>query len=192
MHHMRDSANGDRQLWAHVLARYIATEQRLTRVPVVRTRQGPVPLPPARSEVDLVISMHGRKAHVRLLVWSPRVDERLVRLGIERLAELMYGGDHGRVVLPPYLRGRAAVAVRPDGQPSQGTAAHAERIGLRERPSGPRAGDARCDDNAMTHTRGERQGIPVFGLGDRRRMHSPEERLERALAGRLGQSAAGA
>ena len=105
---------------------------------------------------------------------------------LERAMHHMYGGDHGRVVPPPYLRERAAVAVRPDGQPSQGTAAHAERIGLRERPSGPRAGNARCDDNAMTHPRGERQGIPVFGLGEIGRgcTHS-EGRLERALASRL-------
>ena len=54
---MRDASGADRQLWLQVSLRYIWATRRLTRVPVVRTRKGPLPLPPPRSEVDVVIEM---------------------------------------------------------------------------------------------------------------------------------------
>jgi hypothetical protein len=107
LHLMRDTQGPGRQLWASVCARYIWTTQRIAKVSVIRTRQGPVPLPPPGSEVQVVLEMKVSKARVRLSTWDSRVDERLVGLGVNRLAQLMYGGDHGRVVLPRYLRERA-------------------------------------------------------------------------------------
>jgi len=108
---MRDSGGLDRKLWRHVSMRYVWLEQRIANVSVTRSRQGPIPIAPPGSEIDVVIEMSSSKARVRLNTWDTRVDQRFVTVGLDRLAQLMYNGDHGRVVLPPYLRDRAVEAI---------------------------------------------------------------------------------
>lgn len=107
---LRESDGHDRRLWFHVCWRYVWAHERLDRVPVVRTRKGPVPLPPPHAEVAVVLGVDGRKARVKLRVWPDIVDERLVAEGVARIAGLMYGGDAGRVQVPRELRDRVEAA----------------------------------------------------------------------------------
>lgn len=101
---MRDGAPGDRQLWWHVSARYFWTTHRTTEVGVRRSRLGPLAVAPPHCEIDLVKEMSHSTATVRVTCWSPDVDSGLLRAGVARVADLMYDGDVGRVIVPRALR----------------------------------------------------------------------------------------
>ena len=110
---MRDAPQS-RRWWWHVSARYLWTTSRIATVTVRRTRLGPVAVAPRCSEIDVVLEMSGSSARARIIEWSDRVDLELVALGVEYLAETMYAGDHGRVVLPRALVARLSTHVADD------------------------------------------------------------------------------
>lgn len=97
---MRDGGPKDRQQWWHVSARYFWTDQKTVVVPVRRSRLGPLAVAPRHAEIELVIEMSYASARVRVTTWSSEVSMDLVKLGVARLADLMYDGDVGRVVVP--------------------------------------------------------------------------------------------
>lgn len=103
---MRDSPSGDvRQMWWNVSARFIWVQRRLVTVYVTRSRKGPVPQVPPFSELETVVEVDGNQAKVRLSCWSERVVDELVDRGVSWIADSMFEGDAGRVVLPSELRG---------------------------------------------------------------------------------------
>ena len=75
----------------------------MQKVQVRRSRLGPIAVAPPHSEVAVVVSMDGRTAMARLTTWDDRVDPHMVSVGIFALSLRMYGGDHGRVVVPRSL-----------------------------------------------------------------------------------------
>lgn len=100
---MRDGTPKPRQLWWHVSARYFWWTERQAPVHVRRSRLGPVAIPPPHAEIVLVIEMSYSTALARVREWDERVNDQLVREGVAMLAELMYDGDVGRVVVPRAL-----------------------------------------------------------------------------------------
>lgn len=100
---MRDGGPRDRQQWWHVSARYFWTDQKTVSVPVRRSRLGPLAVAPRHAEIDVIIEMSYASARVRVTTWSAEVSMDLVRQGVARLADLMYDGDVGRVVVPRSL-----------------------------------------------------------------------------------------
>lgn len=97
---MRDSRTGSRRLWWHVSARYLWTQTQVRNVHLRRTSKGPVPVPPAHTEIEAILETTGKSARVKLATWDPQVDMVLVTQGVSWLANNMYGGDHSQVVVP--------------------------------------------------------------------------------------------
>jgi hypothetical protein len=103
---MRDSTGHDvRQMWWNVSARFIWVQRRLVTVHVSRSRKGPVPQVPPFSELETVVDLQGNEARIRLSCWNDRVADELVERGVSWIADSMFDGDPGRVVLPAELRG---------------------------------------------------------------------------------------
>lgn len=100
---MRDGSPKTRQQWWHVSARYLWTEEVVADVEVRRSRLGPVAVPPPYAEIAVVLEMSHSRARARLATWSRDVRDELVHEGVTSLADLMYGGDVGRVVVPRSL-----------------------------------------------------------------------------------------
>lgn len=97
---MRDGSPELRRLWWHVSARYLWLTLRKGTVRVKRSRLGPVAIPPPHAEIEVVLEMFHSTATARMRCWSRAVDPELVRVGVSTLADLMYEGDHGRVIVP--------------------------------------------------------------------------------------------
>ena len=103
LHRMRDAGGHERRLWWQLHSRFVWTEERVARVPVRRTQQGPVPLAPRCSEVVVVLELGRREAVVRLRVWDGAVVGALVEEGLHELAGQMFRGDRERVIVPAEL-----------------------------------------------------------------------------------------
>ena len=65
-------------------------------------RSLPTPSPQAIDEDNAVFS-GSRRARVLVRRWPETVSQDVADAGVERLVELMYGGDRQRIVLPPVL-----------------------------------------------------------------------------------------
>jgi len=100
---IREGCPRERQLWWHVSARYLWTDERIAAVSVKRSRLGPVAIPPRYAEIAAIVEMGHASARARLVTWSELVRDDLVRDGIREISERMYGGDVGRVVVPRSL-----------------------------------------------------------------------------------------
>ena len=97
---MRDSAQW-RLPWWHVTQRYLAGVVATVDVSFRRTRQGPHPNLPGRCELVLVEGILGNQLmKIRVYRWDSRVEEGLVRAGLDRLLATMYGGQTERIQLP--------------------------------------------------------------------------------------------
>ena len=103
LHEMRDGTPSERRLWWSVGARYLWCAERIARVACRRTRKGPVVIAPEHAEIAIVIEVHSHSALVRVREWSRTVMTTVVDAGVREIAERMYGGDHGRVILPREL-----------------------------------------------------------------------------------------
>ena len=100
--------NGHRREWWHVTRRYRDAERLALDVPVRRSRQGAVPVLPARCEIVGGAVFSGQKrARVIVRRWPDTVRGELADAGVGLLVATMYGGRRERIVLPPAV---AAVA----------------------------------------------------------------------------------
>ncbi len=95
----------------HLLERYIKGDVKFMKVPSRKTRQGRHPLMPPGTELRIQIeTVENGMVWVQYYTWNAKVDPALVTAGVDRLTDLMYGGEWWRLTLPKPFLERLAVA----------------------------------------------------------------------------------
>lgn len=108
---LRQLQEENRQQWWHVSMRYRwgDPEKRLI-VTSRKTRQGRIPLLPPRTELLIQgETLEKGLMWVKCYEWSEQVDPIIVTAGVDRLTEMMYGGQWWKLTLPKPILERLEV-----------------------------------------------------------------------------------